>query len=311
MRLVQNIGQATFRLISLRLTIDFFEQKASSSPSGTVTKATCNKRWSQRQMTKNQVDDPGYPDPGKLELIWGEGFLSPGGPAEVARIVGAHDLSGRRILDIGSGMGGADIALIESHGAKSVVGIDVAEQLVVGATARAERLGLGGRIRYQLVAPGPLPFATASFEAVFSKDAIIHVHEKISLYAEIFRVLVPGGLILISDWLRGDGQQYDRDVEGFILASGHTFALASLRQIGEICKTVGFKEIELVDRRDWYIEESQLELEKLRGPLGKAFRARWGDEAADDEIKFWEVLVASVRSGAIRPGHIRGRKPSS
>ena len=39
-------------------------------------------------MTASQLDDPGYPDPGKLELIWGEGFLSPGGPAEVANSLG-------------------------------------------------------------------------------------------------------------------------------------------------------------------------------------------------------------------------------
>jgi hypothetical protein len=61
--------------------------------------------------------DPGYPAPGQLEMIWGEGFLSPGGPAEVARILAGKDVAGRDILDIGSGMGGADIALVRNHGA--------------------------------------------------------------------------------------------------------------------------------------------------------------------------------------------------
>ena len=36
---------------------------------------------------------------GMLEAIWGEGYLSPGGPDEVARLVGDDDLSGCSILD--------------------------------------------------------------------------------------------------------------------------------------------------------------------------------------------------------------------
>lgn len=30
-----------------------------------------------------------------LEAVWGQGFLSPGGPDEVARVVGLHDLRGK------------------------------------------------------------------------------------------------------------------------------------------------------------------------------------------------------------------------
>ena len=66
------------------------------------------------------LDDPGYPTPGKLELIWGEGFMSPGGPAEVARIIAGHDIGGCHVRDIGCGLGGADVALIRDHAAASM-----------------------------------------------------------------------------------------------------------------------------------------------------------------------------------------------
>ena len=36
-----------------------------------------------------------------LELIWGKGFLSPGGTTEVDLVVDGLDLSGLHILDIG------------------------------------------------------------------------------------------------------------------------------------------------------------------------------------------------------------------
>ena len=75
----------------------------------------------------------GYPTPGMLEMIWGEGFMSPGGPDEVVRIVADRDLSGCSVLDIGSGLGGAAIVLYQRCGAASVTGFDVQALLVDSA----------------------------------------------------------------------------------------------------------------------------------------------------------------------------------
>jgi SAM-dependent methyltransferase len=261
-------------------------------------------------MAKEIIEDPGYPGDTqeKLELVWGEGFLSPGGPAEVSRILGSKSISGCKILDLGSGTGGADISLVQDHGAGSVVGIEVQKDLVDLASSRARQLNLESQIGYQLVTPGLLPFADESFDVTFSKDAIIHVREKEALYAEIFRILRPGGRLLVSDWLRGDGDAMTPMVEEFITASGHDFTLVSLRELQGIVEEVGFVEIELEDRRDWYFKEATGELEKLRGPLNAQFLELWGDEATQDEITFWEVLVAALEKGAIRPGHIRAVK---
>jgi hypothetical protein len=60
----------------------------------------------------------------------------------------------------------------------------------------------------------------------------------------------------------------------------------------------------------WYLEEATAELEQLRGALGVELLQAWGEEATADEIGFWEVLVDSLRAGALRPGHVRATKPS-
>jgi ubiquinone/menaquinone biosynthesis C-methylase UbiE len=264
-------------------------------------------------MANEVKDDPGYPDDatGRLELIWGEGFLSPGGPAEISRLLGGRDITGCDVLDIGSGIGGVDIVLVRDYGAGTVIGIDVEKRLVDLAADRAQKLHLDGRIKYQVVEPGPLPFKDNSFDVVFSKDAIIHVKKKEDIYAEAFRVLRPGGQLLVSDWLRGEGDTVTSLVQDFIAASGHDFTLVSLRDIGDIVKKLGFVEIDLEDRQAWYLKEATAELQKLRGPLNHQFLERWGEKATQDEISFWEVLVAALKEGAMRPGHIRARKPVS
>src|SRR4030095_14409212 len=113
-----------------------------------------------------------------LQFMWGEGFLSPGGPEEVAEMVAGIDLAGKRVLDIGSGLGGVDALLVTRHGAAQVVGIDVEPQLVGAARALVAGKGVTERVTVQLVEPGPLPFLDASFDVVFSKDAMVHIADK-------------------------------------------------------------------------------------------------------------------------------------
>jgi SAM-dependent methyltransferase len=256
--------------------------------------------------------DPGYSveEIERLEFLWGEGFLSPGGPAEVARIVGSHDVRGCSILDIGSGPGGADLALVRDHAAASVVGIDFQPEFVDLANARAAGAGLGERVSYQLTKPGRLPFADASFDVVFSKDAILHEPDKATLYTEVFRVLRPGGHLLVGDWLRAEGDDLDEQVAAFVERAGGDFTMVSLRDIRELVERIGFTDIETEDRRAWYLGEATAELDQLRGDMRPRLIERFGEQTADDAITFWEILVASVSTGALSPGHIRARVPA-
>ncbi len=250
----------------------------------------------------------GYPTPGKLEMIWGEGFMSPGGRDEVLRIIADHDVTGCCVLDVGSGLGGAAVVLHQRCGARSVTGFDVQALLVESARDRAHDLGLADRLDFVLGAPGPLPFENSSFDVVFSKDAIIHVADKAAIYSEIARVLRPGSRIFIGDWLTSDGRNHGPLMDRFIELAGHDFHLISLAEAGAIVRATGFADVELVDRRDWYLVEAIAERERLRGSLGKAFEDRWGFDAYRDELKFWETLVEAVAEGVVRPGHVRARK---
>lgn len=250
----------------------------------------------------------GYPTPGKLEMIWGEGFLSPGGADEVVRVVSDHDIAGRSVLDIGSGLGGAAVVLVQRCHAGSVTGFDVQQLLVERARDRARDLGLAHRLNFVLGAPGPLPFDDSSFDAVFSKDAIIHVADKAAIYREIARVLRPGGRIFIGDWLTSDGRNHGPLLDRFLELAGHDFHLIPLAEAGAIAHAAGFVDVELADRKDWYLVEATAERDYLRGDLGKLFEDRWGIDALRDELNFWETLVEAVAEGVVRPGHIRARK---
>jgi ubiquinone/menaquinone biosynthesis C-methylase UbiE len=261
-----------------------------------------------KMMEELATAEGGYPTPGKLEMIWGEGFMSPGGAEEVVRIVADHDITGCSILDIGCGLGGAAIVLVQRCGAGSVTGFDVQPLLVDQARNKARDLGLADRLNFVLGAPGPLPFQDSSFDAVFSKDAIIHVADKAAIYREAARVLRPGGRIFIGDWLTSDDHKSGPLRDRFLELAGHDFHLISLAQTGAIAHAAEFVDLELTDRQEWYLVEATMERDRLHGDLGKAFEERWGFDAFRDELNFWETLVEAVTEGVVRPGHVRARK---
>ena len=98
-----------------------------------------------------------------LEAIWGEGYLSPGGPAEVARVLDGIDLKGKRVLDIGCGAGGITASLVAEYGAAHVTGLDVEPDVCNATRAFMARKGLTDRVDVVQVMPGPLPFAPGQF----------------------------------------------------------------------------------------------------------------------------------------------------
>jgi SAM-dependent methyltransferase len=95
---------------------------------------------------------------GFLELLWGRGWLSPGGPEELARLLQGEDLEGRHVLDIGCGAGGIDCLLVSEYGAANVTGIDVEAAVLETARERIREAGVSDRIDLVHIEPGPLPF---------------------------------------------------------------------------------------------------------------------------------------------------------
>ena len=89
-----------------------------------------------------------------LEAMWGDGYLSPGGPEEVARVLDGLDLRGRTVLDIGCGAGGITVALARDYGAAKVIGIDVEAPVCAKARARVAAAGLADRIEIRAGAAG-------------------------------------------------------------------------------------------------------------------------------------------------------------
>jgi 2-polyprenyl-3-methyl-5-hydroxy-6-metoxy-1,4-benzoquinol methylase len=96
-----------------------------------------------------------------------------------------------RVLDVGCGEGRFAVELAREG--LEVVGVDVAEEAVSRARARAPQLDF--RV---IPLQGEWPLADASFDAVWAGETIEHVADTSRWLSQLARVLRPGGRLLLS-----------------------------------------------------------------------------------------------------------------
>jgi phosphoethanolamine N-methyltransferase len=243
-----------------------------------------------------------------LQRLWGDGFLSPGGAAEVAELLSGCDLVGCRVLDIGAALGAVDELLVTRHGAAHVTGIDIDPVMLARMDERIRRAGLSDRITACLVEPGPLPFTDGAFDVVFSKDSIVQIPDKPAFFREVHRVLRPGGRFLASDWLRGGEGPYSEEMIEYFRLEGITYNMATLERTATVLQDIGFTDIDVQDRHDWYLPIAEAEAVALAGPLRSELVQCIGEQRTEHFIINWAQLALVVRRGELRPGHIRAVK---
>ena len=122
---------------------------------------------------------------------------------ELARAAGLD--SAKRVLDVGSGIGGTSRCLAAQFGCH-VTGIDLTEEYCRVAAMLSARVGLQAQVEYRQGDATNLPFADASFDVVWTEHVAMNIPDKPRLYREMHRVLKPGGTLAVYDILAGPSQ---------------------------------------------------------------------------------------------------------
>lgn len=242
-----------------------------------------------------------------LELIWGEGYMAPGGPGNVAKMLSGIETRGKRLLDIGCGIGGPACEMAQTFGA-DVIGIDLETPLVERANRRAADLGIASQCGFQKVDAGPLPFDDATFDIVTSAGALTQTEDKASILAEIQRVLKPGGYVSSYEWFKSDGE-YSDDMRYWFELEGLTYAMLTIQEFGEEFIRSGFVEVVTDDATDWYRRTARNEYERLSNELYPTMVGLLGRSDADHFVEDWRAMVVVIDNGEMRQGYCRGRVP--
>jgi tocopherol O-methyltransferase len=172
---------------------------------------------------------------GLWEQIWGEhmhhGYYGVDGKQQKNRRQAQIDLieevlnwaqvqTAENILDVGCGIGGSSLYLAGKFNAQAT-GITLSPVQAARAKERAQDAGLSGRTQFQVADAQAMPFPDDSFDLVWSLESGEHMPDKTRFLQECYRVLKPGGKLILVTWchrptqnapLTADEQKHLQDI---------------------------------------------------------------------------------------------------
>ncbi len=208
---------------------------------------------------------------------------------------------GARVLDIGSGYGGAARVLAGEFGANvtclNLSAVENARNMELN-----KRQGLGDKIRVVEGSFDDIPESGDSFDIVWSQDAILHAADRAHVLAEVRRVLKPGGEFIFTDPMQADGLT-DTTALQPIYNRIHLENLASFEFYRRELSQLGFVELgvdEMTGELRTHYHRVKAELAARRGELSDKISAdyvermlvglqHWVD-GADRGLLAWGVM---------------------
>jgi tocopherol O-methyltransferase len=267
---------------------------------------------------------------GLWEEVWGEhmhhGYYGADGKKQVERRQAQIDLieelltwslptdaNPTDILDVGCGIGGSSLYLADKFKAQ-VTGITLSPVQADRATERAKAAGLSEQAHFKVANALEMPFADHSFDFVWSLESGEHMPDKAKFLQECYRVLKPGGRLMLATWchretaaqpLTAEEQKHLQDIYR-VYCLPYVISLSEYITITEQC---GFQDLRSADWSTAVAPFWDVVIDSAITPqavLG-LFKAGWKTIQAAISLK---LMSGGYARGLIEFGIITGIKKS-
>lgn len=251
--------------------------------------------------------------------VWGGQDLHVGIYDETSDIRAASDLtieemiamlpnldSKAKILDIGSGYGGAMRKVVKASGCSAVC-LNISDVQNDTNRHRNVQQGFKDRIRVVHGVFEDIPEDAGQFDVVWSQDAILHSDQRQKVLEEVYRVLKPGGYFIFTDPMQADDA--DPAVLQPVYDRLQLNSLGSMRFYREAAENLGF---EIIEQREMTRQLRTHYFRVREGLMGSYDKLRKEGASAEYLDKMSEGLsnwVEAADAGQLAWGIQLFRKP--
>ncbi|MDQ3913058.1 MAG: methyltransferase domain-containing protein [Actinomycetota bacterium] len=196
---------------------------------------------------------------------------------ELARLAGITP--SMRVLDVGGGLGGPARTLASEFGCAVEV-LDLTEEFCRAGEMLTARTDLADLVSFRLGSALEMPYPDATFDVAWMQHSSMNIADKGRLYAEIQRVLRPGGRLAMHEILAGEVSPIRFPVPWARDPSLNHLLLPE--EVRTLLKDTGFEELTWIDETTpalrWYQGRLPAKPGRPR-PLGP--HLVFGDDAAE------------------------------
>lgn len=155
---------------------------------------------------------------------------------------------GERVLDAGCGIGGSSMWLARTFGVNTV-GISLSSRELEKARRYAKAKGLDDQCTFQQEDFIATSFPDESFDIVWAQESVCHTIHKDAFLKEAYRLLKPGGRMVMEDWFRPHRPFHPKDEKLFSdwLRGWAIEDLATREEITSYARKAGFENVLLED----------------------------------------------------------------
>ncbi|MEU5434901.1 methyltransferase domain-containing protein [Streptomyces sp. NPDC020719] len=208
------------------------------------------------------------------------------------------------VLDMGSGYGGAARRLAQGFGC-NVVALNISEVQNRRHRELNSQRGLDGRIEVVTGSFHDIPAPDASFDVVWSQEALCHSGDRPRVLSEARRVLRPGGHVVFTDIMAAEDapESEVRPLAERLAISGFATPGFYLEQL----RALGFAEADFEDLSDHMVTHYERLVDEVRTPapgLVKDVSAEYLEGLGTNLPQ----VAAACRNGHLRWGIFHGRR---
>ncbi|MFQ6066878.1 MAG: arsenite methyltransferase [bacterium] len=199
---------------------------------------------------------------------------------------------GETVLDLGSGAGFDCFLAACKVGRKGrVIGVDMTPEMIEKAKENAQKGGYQN-VAFRLGEIENLPVSDSSIDVVISNCVINLSPDKREVFREAFRVLRPGGRMMISDmvllkelpdWIKKSVEAYIGCISGAMMKDDYVGAI----------KAAGFQEVKIIDEKSFPMDCL------ANDPSAKAIMENLN--ISPQKVKEVASLVISINVYAVKP----------
>jgi len=213
--------------------------------------------------------------------------------------------SGQLVLDVGCGIGGGDVFMAKTYGC-SVIGVDLSTNMVSIAYERlldtpANKL----KVSYEIGDIMHHEYEPNSFDVIYSRDTLLHIADKMTLFSRLYGWLKPGGQLFITDYTCAPKNEWSKEYEEYVMQ--RRYVLLTVSEYGKLLESVGFKDVDAQDATDKFVECLKVELTRLES-MKDNFIQEFSSDDYQHLVEGWEAKVQRSAKGDQRWGVFRARK---